>query len=61
MGLGKPQHWGSQVKCEGGKPGLYAVDDRSGVDARRKQLLMPLVHEYLQMDYLIKACAQTGK
>lgn len=61
MGLGKPQHWGSQVKCEGGKPMLYAVDDRSGLDARRKQLLMPPVQEYLQMDYLIKACAQTGK
>jgi hypothetical protein len=35
-GLGKPQHWGSQVKCEKSKPVLYPVDDPSGLDARQR-------------------------
>ena len=60
-GLGKPQHWGTQAKCEKGKPVLYPVDDRSGLDVRRKELFMPPVREYLQMEYLIKSCAQTDK
>jgi hypothetical protein len=31
------------------------------MDARRKELFMPPVREYLQMDYLVKFCAQQGK
>lgn len=61
MGLDKPQHWGTQTRCEKGKPELYPVDDLAGLDARRKELFMPPVREYLQMDYLVKFCAQQGK
>jgi hypothetical protein len=61
MGLGKPQHWGSQAKCGNGKPTLYPVNDPAGLDARRKELFMPPIREYLGMDYLVKTCAQTGK
>jgi hypothetical protein len=61
MGLGQPQHWGSAVKCENGKPVLYAVDDPSGLDARRKALFLMPIDEYLQMDYLLKSCALANK
>ena len=61
MGLGKPQHWGSQTKCVDGKPVLYAVDDPAGLDARRHELYLPPIEEYLKMDYLSKACASPGK
>ena len=61
MGLDKPQHWGTQAKCEKGRPMLYAVDDLAGLDARRKQLFMPPIGEYLQTDYMVKFCAQQGK
>ena len=60
MGLGKPQHWGSAVKCENGKPVLYAVDDPSGLDARRKELFLMPIRDYLQADYILKLCAQAG-
>jgi len=40
VGLGKPQHWGSQSKCQNGKPVLESVDDPAGLDARRKELFM---------------------
>lgn len=58
MGMGKPQHWGSQMKCKGGKPVLYPVDDPAGLDARRKPLFMPSIGEYLANDYIVKSCAQ---
>jgi hypothetical protein len=61
MGLGKPQHWGTQAKCENGKPVLYPIDDPAGLDTRRRELFMLPVREYLQQDYMIKACAQIGK
>lgn len=61
MGLDKPQHWGTQAKCEKAKPVLYPVDDLTGLDARRKELFLPPVREYLQMEYLVKFCAQAGK
>jgi hypothetical protein len=61
VGLGKPQHWGTQAKCENGKPVLYPVDDPAGLDTRRKELFMQPIRDYLQMDYLAKSCAQTGK
>jgi hypothetical protein len=61
MGLGKPQHWGTQATCEKGKPVLYTIDDPAGLDLRRKELFMPPVRDYLRMDYLIKSCAQTAK
>jgi hypothetical protein len=61
MGLGKPQHWGAAVKCEEGKPVLYPVDDPAGLDARRKELYLMPVGEYLQTDYIVKSCAQAGK
>lgn len=40
-GLNKPQHWGTQTKCEKSKPVLYPVDDPSSLDMRRKELFMP--------------------
>lgn len=58
MDLGKPQHWGSAVKCENGKPVLYPVDDSAGLEARRKELFLMPIRDYLQMDYMLKACAQ---
>jgi hypothetical protein len=58
MGLGKPQRWGSQVKCEGGKPVLYTVEDPAGLDARRKELFMMPIGEYLSNEYLLKSCAE---
>jgi len=58
-GLNKPQHWGSQVKCEKGKPVLMPVDDPDGLDARRKELYMQPVSEYVAG--MAKACAQLGK
>lgn len=61
MGLGKPQHWGSQTQCEDGKPALYEVDDRAGLDERRKELFLQPVGEYLNMDYLVQFCVQAGK
>jgi hypothetical protein len=61
VGLGKPQRWGTQTKCEDGKPVLSPVEDPGGLDARRKELFMMPIHEYLNNDYLIKACARAGK
>ena len=43
VGLGKPQRWGTQVKCVAGKPVLDTVEDPSGLDQRRKELsMMPI-------------------
>ncbi len=61
VGLGNPQHWGSQVTCKGGRPVLDPVDDRAGLDARRKELFMPPVREYLKSDFFAKMCAKAGK
>ena len=61
MGLNKPQHWGTQAKCENGKPVLYPVDDLAGLDARRKELFMAPVADYLKMDYLVRSCRESRK
>ncbi len=61
MGLGKPQRWGTRTKCENGKPVLYAVDDPTGLDTRRKELFMMPIGDYLRMDYMVKFCAQATK
>ena len=58
VGLGKPQHWGSQVSCKEGKPVLDPVDDPAGLDHRRKELMMIPVKRYLKVDYLVRMCAQ---
>ena len=58
-GLGKPQHWGTQTRCEKRKPVLYPVDDPAGLEARRQELFMPSVRDYLKMEYLVRSCAQT--
>src|SRR5947207_392201 len=58
MGLNKPQRWGTQATCENGKPVLYSVDDPTGLDKRRAELFMPPIREYLQIDSLVKLCAQ---
>ncbi|MGH9529213.1 MAG: DUF6624 domain-containing protein [Terriglobales bacterium] len=36
--LGKPQHWGTQSKCEYGHAVLYPVDDMPNIDKRRKAI-----------------------
>jgi hypothetical protein len=61
FGLGKLQHWGSQTYCQKGKPVLAPVDDPATLDARRKELYMAPIGEYLKMDYIIKVCAQAGQ
>jgi len=61
MGLNRPQRWGTQAICENGKPALYQVEDRSGLNARRMELFMAPVEEYLEVDYLVRFCAQSGK
>jgi uncharacterized protein DUF6624 len=61
VGLGKPQHWGTQTKCQDGKPVLDPVDDPPGLDARRKELFMLPVREYLKSDYPVKVCADAKK
>ena len=61
MARGEPQHWGTQVKCERGKPELYAVDDLAGLDGRRKQLLLLPLNDYLRADYLVKLCRKQTK
>jgi hypothetical protein len=61
VGLGKPQLWGSQIKCQDGKPVLAPVDDPTGLDTRRKDLFMLPIGEYLKSDYLAKVCAQARK
>ena len=61
MGLNKPQRWGTQATCENGKPVLYPVEDPAGLDKRRAELFMPPIREYLQLDPLVKSCAQAGK
>jgi hypothetical protein len=61
VGLGKPQHWGTQTRCENGKPVLDPVDDTAGLEARRQELFMPSVQAYLSSDYLVKVCAGAGK
>jgi hypothetical protein len=54
--MGKPQRWGTQTICVNGKPGLYEVDDPAGLDARRKELFMQPVNEFLKTEYLVKLC-----
>jgi hypothetical protein len=61
VGLGKPQRWGSQAKCQSGKPVLDPVEDPAGLDARRKELFMQPIIEYLKLDSIAKYCAQAGK
>ena len=60
-GLGKPQRWGTQVKCENGKPVLFPVDDPAGLDTRRKELFLQPIAEYLKVDYIVQSCAHRGK
>lgn len=61
VGQGQPQRWGTHIKCEDGKPVLTPVDDPAGLDARRKELFMLPMREYLKSDYFAKLCAKAGK
>ena len=61
VGQGKPQHWGTQTKCEGGRPILVRVDDSAGLDARRKELFMQPISQYLASEYINKMCLNSGK
>jgi len=45
---GKPQHWGTQAKCENGQAILYPVDDMKGIDERRKAIGLAPLTAYIQ-------------
>ncbi len=47
IGEGKPQRWGTQLKCVNGLPVLSPVDDPAGLDERRRELRMPPIKDYL--------------
>lgn len=48
MRAGKPQRYGSQLACRDGKYALYEIEDVAELDARRKDIgLMPIA-EYLE-------------
>jgi hypothetical protein len=52
---GKPQHWGTQAKCENGQAILYPVDDMKGIDERRKAVgLGPLAENIKSLTALCK-------
>jgi hypothetical protein len=61
VGLSKPQLWGTQVRCEAGKPVLAPVDDRDAMVARRKKLFLQPIDDYLRSDYLVRFCANAVK
>ncbi len=61
VGLGQPQHWGTQIACVDGQPTLSPVDDPAGLDARRKELFMLPVRDYLKSDYFDKLCRKGAK
>ena len=46
---GKPQHWGTQVKCKDGKAVPYDVDDPTNLDQRRTELNLWPERDYLKM------------
>lgn len=56
IGMGRLPLWGTQTKCENGKPVLAPVADPAGLDLRRQELFMQPIREYLRMDYLLKFC-----
>jgi hypothetical protein len=45
---GKPQRWGTQAKCVNGLAVLDAVEDKEGLEQRRRELRMPPVSIYLE-------------
>jgi hypothetical protein len=57
VGEGKPQHWGTQGKCENGKATLETVGDPANLEERRSELgIYPVsVEKYLKM--LAPQCA----
>jgi hypothetical protein len=48
IGEGKPQRWGTQARCVNGLPVLSPVEDPAGLEARRRELRMLPVAEYLK-------------
>lgn len=61
VGQGKQQRWGTQVECRECKPELPPVEAPASLDARRKDLFLLPIGEYLKSDYLVKLCAQAKK
>jgi hypothetical protein len=59
VGEGKPQHWGTQGKCEDGKATLEPVDDPTHLEQRRSELgIYPVsVEKYLKL--LAPQCINT--
>lgn len=52
---GKPQHWGTQAKCDNGHAVLYPIDDMPNVNERRKSVgLGPLDNSLTDLDQLCK-------
>ena len=58
IGQNRPQHWGTQTKCENGTPVLFPVDEVATLDDRRRELFLQPVAEYLKTDYLQKVCRE---
>lgn len=44
---GKPQHWGTQAKCENGRAVLYPIDDMTNLNQRRKAVGLGTLDESL--------------
>jgi hypothetical protein len=61
VGLGKPQRWGTQTKCIDGKAELSPVEDPANLDARRRELFLMPIADYLRDDYLAKACVHAKR
>lgn len=52
---GRPQHWGTQARCENGQAILYPVDDMKGIDERRRAVgLAPLAEGMNSLTALCK-------
>ncbi|MEO8661271.1 MAG: DUF6624 domain-containing protein [Bryobacteraceae bacterium] len=56
VGLGKPQRWGTQTKCVDGKAELSPVEDPANLDARRQELYLMPIADYLKADYIVQTC-----
>jgi len=61
VGLGKLQRWGTQTKCVDGKAVLSPVEDPAGLEARRQELFLMPIADYLKSDYIVQACAHAKR
>ena len=57
IGEGKPQHWGTQGKCEDGKAKLQPVDDPTHLEQRRREAGIYPASEEKYLKLLASHCA----